>query len=75
MIMGITDIPPNETKALHEHSSPEVAYVLEGEVIVSIKDKTPFVVRKGKSFQISAGIMHMTKSEPNGAKVVFTIVK
>lgn len=74
MVMGLTDIPANETKDFHIHNFPEVAYVLEGEITIFIQNGKSFSVKKGESFQIKPDIKHKTKAGPKGAQVLFTIL-
>ena len=74
MVLGITDIPANESKPYHTHKFPEVVYILEGDISVSIKNKKPFVVKKGESFQMPPNTLHETKAGKKGAKIIFTII-
>lgn len=71
-------MPPNQVKPLHMHTGPEVAYVLEGEVIITVKKDGAEVTKSykaGESFQHPAYEPHITKTGPKGAVVLASWVK
>lgn len=63
---------PDEVKPRHMHTGPEVAYVLDGEVILMNDGQPVETFRKGESFQIQAAVPHITKAGPKGATVLAT---
>gem|GEM_PF-6120810 len=65
-------LAPGGEKPSHMHTGPEVGYVLEGEIILTLKGQPPKVIRAGKSFQIQAHIPHTTKAGSKGATVLAT---
>ncbi|PFH08484.1 quercetin dioxygenase-like cupin family protein [Collimonas sp. PA-H2] len=70
MGMGIAVFPPNAAKPRHMATGPELAYVLEGELIVQIDGKPDQVLHAGGSYQMAANVVHVTKAGPAGAKVI-----
>jgi len=74
MGMGIADFPPNAEKPRHKAIGPELAYVLEGELIVLIEGEPPIVLHAGGSYQLAPNVIHITKAGPAGAKVLATWV-
>ncbi|WP_235212838.1 MULTISPECIES: cupin domain-containing protein [Burkholderia] len=70
MGMGIAEFPPNASKPRHKATGPEVAYVLEGAVMVQVDGQPTKVVRAGESYRMPAGVVHVTTAGPAGAKVL-----
>ena len=70
MGMGIAEFAPYAAKGRHKASGPEVCYVLEGEVTVRIDGQAAKVFHTGESFQLPAGVVHLTTAGPRGAKVL-----
>lgn len=67
-------LAPNEVKARHMHTGPEVAYVLEGEVIITMDGQPEKRIKAGDSFQHLAHEPHISKAGPQGATVLATWV-
>jgi len=67
-------LAPNEVKARHMHTGPEVAYVLEGEVIITMDGQPEKRIKAGESFQYLAFAPHVSKAGPQGATVLATWV-
>ena len=67
-------LAPNEVKARHIHTGPEVAYVLEGEVIITMDGQPEKRIKAGESFQYLAYAPHVSKAGPQGATVLATWV-
>jgi quercetin dioxygenase-like cupin family protein len=72
MGMGIAEFPPNASKPRHKATGPEVAYVLEGEVMVQVDGQPTRVVHAGESYRMPADVVHVTTAGPAGAKVIAT---
>lgn len=68
--MGIAEFPPNAEKPRHMATGPELAYVLEGELIVQVDGEPAKVLHAGGSYQLAANVVHVTKAGPAGAKVI-----
>lgn len=67
-------LAPNEVKARHMHTGPEVAYVLDGEIIITTDGQPEEQIRAGESFQHEAYAPHITTAGPQGATVLATWV-
>ncbi|WP_230684395.1 cupin domain-containing protein [Burkholderia cepacia] len=70
MGMGIAEFPPNAAKPRHAATGPELCYVLEGDVTVQLDGQPPKVFHAGETFRLPAGVVHVTRAGPAGAKVV-----
>lgn len=68
--MGIAEFPPNAEKPRHLATGPELAYVLEGELIVQVDGEPVKVLHAGGSYQLAANVVHVTRAGPAGAKVI-----
>ncbi|MGB7196395.1 MAG: cupin domain-containing protein [Collimonas pratensis] len=68
--MGIAEFPPNAEKPRHMATGPELAYVLEGELIVQVDGEPTKVLHAGGSYQLAANVVHVTKAGPAAAKVI-----
>ena len=67
-------LAPNEVKARHTHTGPEVAYVLDGEIIITTDGQPEERIKAGESFQHQAYAPHITKAGPQVATVLATWV-
>lgn len=66
--MGTGNLAPNTLKPWHTHEGPEMAYILEGSMIVTIKGQPPKTYTAGQSYEVLPGVVHETQAGPNGAK-------
>lgn len=70
LAMGIAQFPPFGEKPRHEATGPELCYVLQGEVTVSIDGEQDKTYRTGETFQLPAGVVHVTRAGAAGARVL-----
>ncbi|VWB51005.1 cupin [Burkholderia arboris] len=75
MGMGLAEFPPDALKPRHAATGPELCYVLEGEVVVQVDGKPPATFHAGETFRLPAGVAHVTRAGPAGAKVVAAWVR
>ncbi|WP_244109990.1 MULTISPECIES: cupin domain-containing protein [Burkholderia] len=75
MGMGLAEFPPDAVKPRHAATGPELCYVLEGEVVVQVDGKPPAAYHAGETFRLPAGVAHVTRAGPAGAKVVAAWVR
>ena len=55
----------------HTHPGEEVAYVLEGAIVLDVAGKTPVTLKSGQGFMIPAGVPHSaTNKSPAPARVL-----
>jgi beta-lactamase class A len=66
--MGVGNLPPNTLKPWHIHAGPEMAYIISGELTVSIQGQAAKTYIAGQSFEILPGVIHETQAGPNGAQ-------
>ncbi len=74
-VMARGEINPGATAPRHTHPGEEMAYVLEGQVVVEIDGKPPATLHAGDVFFVSPGTVHSAKnvgSEP--AKILSTYI-
>ena len=62
VIMYIADVVPGGVAGRHFHPGPEVAYVLEGALVVEPEGKPPLTLKKGESFHNPAKAVHNAKN-------------
>lgn len=70
--MSMVTFSPGSIKSRHEHSGPEVGFVLEGELILKLEGSPPQIIHAGESFQIPTHVFHTTEAGQKGAKVIAT---
>ena len=70
----MVEIPPNFSVAAHTHPGAEVAYVMEGEMVITFVGKPPLTVKAGESLAIPANVVHHGKMDPAGIKLLNTYV-
>jgi quercetin dioxygenase-like cupin family protein len=63
-IMGVAEIAPNASSGKHRHPGIELAYVLEGSVVVEREGRAPVTVKAGEAFKNDAEI-HNAKNIGN----------
>jgi beta-lactamase class A len=70
--MSMVTFLPGSMKHRHEHTGPEVGFVLEGELILKLEGQPAQTIHAGESFQIPMHTFHTTEAGPKGAKVIAT---
>lgn len=70
--MSMVTFHPGDKKSRHEHTGPEVGFVLEGELIINLEGQQAKIFHAGESFQIPMHVFHTTEAGPKGAKVIAT---
>jgi quercetin dioxygenase-like cupin family protein len=73
-VTAIAEIAPNTGVARHTHPGPEVDYVLEGDLTLTVEGQPPKALKAGDSSYIPAATPHTAQSGPNGAKVLATYI-
>lgn len=68
--MGLAVFPPNAAKPRQKAIGPEVCYVLQGAVTIRIPGRPALIVHAGETFQLPAGVVHVTTAGPSGARVL-----
>jgi quercetin dioxygenase-like cupin family protein len=76
VIMYIADILPGGVAGRHFHPGPEVAYVIEGSLIVEPDGQPPLTLKKGDSFHNPAKAVHNPRngSTTEPAKVLVVMI-
>ena len=75
VVQAVADIPAGVSAGRHTHPGEEVAYVLEGTVLVEIDGKPAVTLKAGQGFIIPAGAVHnATNKSTAGAKVLATYI-
>ena len=70
-VMVVADIPTGATSGRHTHPGEEVAYILEGAIVLDVAGKTPETLKAGQGFVIPAGVPHSaTNKAPAPARVL-----
>ena len=62
VIMYVADLIPGGVAGRHSHPGPEVAYVLEGSLVVEPDGKPALTLKKGESFHNPAKAVHNAKN-------------
>ena len=73
---AIMTLEPNTSSSNGDisHTGYEIAYVLEGEATIYL-DNEKFIMNKGDSIKISAGIHHRWENNTNeDVKVIFAVI-
>ena len=73
-VIAIAEIIPNVNIGRHSHPGIESAYVMEGELVLTIDGQPEKAVKPGDSWHVPAGAVHDAKSGAKGAKVIVTYV-
>lgn len=75
VVQARAEFQPGVASGRHTHPGEEAAYVLEGQVEVTIDGKPAVVVKAGETFFIPAGLVHEGKNVgPTVAKVLGTYI-
>lgn len=74
-VLARAEIAPGAGTPRHTHPGEEVAYVLEGTVLLEVEGKPPATLKTGDVFFIPAGQVHAAKNAGAGqAKVLSTYI-
>lgn len=74
-VLARAEIGPGAGTPKHTHPGEEVAYVLEGQVVLEVEGKPPVTLKTGEVFFIPAGQVHAAKNAgPGQAKVLSTYI-
>jgi quercetin dioxygenase-like cupin family protein len=69
--MVVADIRASASSGGHTHPGEEVAYVLEGAIVLDVAGKSPVTLTAGQGFAIPAGVPHSaTNKAPAPARVL-----
>jgi quercetin dioxygenase-like cupin family protein len=75
VVQAIAEIPAGVAAGRHTHPGEEVAYVLEGTVLVEVEGQPAVTLKAGQGFIIPAGRIHnATNKSGAGAKVLATYI-
>ena len=75
VVQAIAEFPPGATVGRHTHPGEEVAYILEGTVLVEVDGKPAAAMNAGQYFIIPAGTIHNATNKSKGnAKVLATYI-
>jgi quercetin dioxygenase-like cupin family protein len=61
-VVGRGDFLPGGAIGKHTHPGEELAYVLEGQVVMEVEGKEPVTLKAGEVFFIPAGVVHAAKN-------------
>lgn len=65
------DVAANAAAGRHTHPGDEVAYVMEGQLQLTVEGQAPRLVKAGESFTVPAGVPHDAHNDGAGtAKLV-----
>jgi len=64
--MGVGQLSPNATKAWKLHTAPELAYLLAGQLTISMKNHGSKTMSAGQSYQTPTDISHQSKAGHEG---------
>ena len=76
VIMYVADVIPGGVAGRHFHPGPEVAYVVEGSLVVEPDGQAPLTLKKGDTFHNPAKAVHNAKngSATQPAKVLVVLI-
>jgi quercetin dioxygenase-like cupin family protein len=69
-IMGISEIPPGGTSGKHRHHGIELAYVLDGSVVLEHEGKPPITVNAGEALKNEAEVHNATNKGTKPVKIL-----
>lgn len=73
VVQALAEFQPGAQSGRHTHPGEEVAYVLEGALVLEIQGKPPVTKKAGEVFLIPPGTAHNARNSANAvAKVVAT---
>ena len=74
-VTALAEIPAGAAVGKHTHPGEEMAYVLEGSLLLEVEGKPPVTLKAGDVFFVEAGKVHDGKNVGNTtAKVVATYI-
>ena len=75
VVMAHVEIPAGVQSGKHTHPGEEIAYILEGSLVLEREGQPAVTLKAGDSFFVPAGLVHNGKNQGTGtAKVVSTYV-
>ena len=75
VVQARAEFQPGVASGRHTHPGEEIAYVLEGQVEVTIDGRPPIVAKAGEPFFIPAGLVHEGRNTGSTvAKILATYV-
>ena len=76
VIMYVADVMPGGVAGRHFHPGPEVAYVVEGSLVLEPEGQPAVTLKKGDSFHNPAKVVHNAKngSATQPAKVLVVLI-
>jgi len=73
LVQAIVDLPNGARSGRHTHPGEEVAYVLEGEIILAVQGRPPRTLKAGDTFFVEKSRIHETINESGApAKILVT---
>ena len=69
-IMGISEIPPGGTSGKHRHHGIELAYVLDGSVVLEHEGKAPITVSAGQAIKNESEVHNATNKGSKPVKIL-----
>lgn len=69
-VMGISELAPGATSGKHRHPGIELAYVLEGSVVVEHEGKPPITVNAGQVIKNEAEVHNATNKGTTPVKIL-----
>ena len=73
LVQAIVDLPNGARSGRHTHPGEEVAYVLEGEIILAVQGRPPHTLKAGDTFFVEKSRIHETINESGApAKILVT---
>jgi quercetin dioxygenase-like cupin family protein len=69
-VMGISELAPGATSGKHRHPGIELAYVLEGSVVVEHEGKPPVTVNAGQVIKNEAEVHNATNKGTTPVKIL-----
>lgn len=74
-VMAVADIPAGAGSGRHTHPGEELAYILEGAILLEVEGKAPVTLKVGQAFAIPAGQAHSATNKGTApARVLATYV-
>lgn len=69
VVLVLRELPPRKESGKHTQSGTEVAYILEGSMILEMQGKPPVTLKQGDSFQTGPRQIHNVKNASTTAPV------